>query len=305
MACKIYLSTDDNAPVVAGNDRTCIINLLQKCLIDGYGPRNPVGGWTMPFCNAARTQAVFRNDPAGTGHYLQIDHASTSSNYQYTALGGEMASNESNLQNTFGNTNNRLQSSNASNTTARPWIVLASTQWVLLLVYTAKTGSIPTKAQLESNGSTYGFWFGDYDKALIDDAYNSMISYLYTFSDFGSSSSSSFGYYFSRDKQGALGSMRGNAYTAYPGTGQSFGGGNSPAYTSQTGLYVCRVALDGGDSYCLRGWLPDALCPLHDRPFEQMEQVEINGTIYTAICFCQGTHSITGYRCQLLFEVEP
>lgn len=309
MACKIYLSTDDNAPVVAGNDRTCIINLLQKCLIDGYGSRNPVGGWTMPFCNAARTQAVFRNDPAGTGHYLWIDHASVSQSYYYKAFAAEMASSENDLQNVFGDSSVTVTSSETIDATARPWIVLATQQWVFLLVYTRKTGNIPTNEQLHSGGYTCGFWFGDYDKSLPDDAYNSVISYLYNYNYFGSSSSSSSsasaGYFFCRNKQGSPGSKAGAAYTAHPCLGLYFGGGVSPAYNAQTGLYVCRVSFNGGDPYTLRGWLPDALCPLHSRPFGQMERVEINGTAYTAISFTMGYNTSTDYQCQLLFEVEP
>ena len=75
MSCKVYLSTDDNAPVVSGANSACIINLIKKCLIDGYGDRAPVGGWTMPYANAEGTQAVFRNDHEGgaTGFYLLID----------------------------------------------------------------------------------------------------------------------------------------------------------------------------------------------------------------------------------------
>lgn len=312
MSCKIYLSTDDNAPVVAGNDRTGIINLLQKCLIDGYGSRNPAGGWTMPYRNTAGDIAVFRNSPEGTGHYLQINQSSavSSSPSRYNAIGAEMASSEGDLQNTFERPNAILQSSNTNNATTRPWIVLANQYWVLLMVYIQQTGGTPTREQLASNGQTYGFWFGDYEKTFADDAYNSMLSPLYTYTDFGSTSSSSTSssslssYYFSRKSGGAVGSVQGSAYLPHPCIGQAFGAGNSPAYSAQTGLYVSKVSLGGGEAYTLRGWLPDALCPLHLHPFEQLEQIEINGTNYTAVCFAQGYHFSTQYLCQLLFEVE-
>ena len=42
----IYKSTDTSAPVLAGNDRTCLVNLLNKCLVTGYGDR-PAAGWTI------------------------------------------------------------------------------------------------------------------------------------------------------------------------------------------------------------------------------------------------------------------
>lgn len=67
---RIYQSTDSGAPVLVGGVSS-LINLLDKCLVTGYGSAPPAG-WTKPFTGTDK--AVFRNSVAagGSGMYLRV-----------------------------------------------------------------------------------------------------------------------------------------------------------------------------------------------------------------------------------------
>ncbi len=73
---RLYKSTDSGAPVLSGQAGS-MVNLLQKCLVDGYGAL-PAAGWTRPFTGT--NTAAFRNSVSagGTGMYLRVvDTAAT------------------------------------------------------------------------------------------------------------------------------------------------------------------------------------------------------------------------------------
>lgn len=66
MAVTVYRSTDTSAPVLSGTVGT-LINLLDKCLVAGYGSQ-VAAGWTKPFTGT--NTAVFR---MGGGNQFYID----------------------------------------------------------------------------------------------------------------------------------------------------------------------------------------------------------------------------------------
>lgn len=72
---RIYKSTDTSAPVLVGGVSS-LINLLDKCLVTGYGSATPAG-WTKPYTGTDK--AAFRNSLAagGTGMHIRVSDAGT------------------------------------------------------------------------------------------------------------------------------------------------------------------------------------------------------------------------------------
>lgn len=67
---RIYRSTDSSAPVLTGQ-ASSLIDLLDACLVNGYGAKT-AAGWTKPYTGT--NKAAFRNSVAagGTGMYLRV-----------------------------------------------------------------------------------------------------------------------------------------------------------------------------------------------------------------------------------------
>ena len=69
----IYSSADSGAPVLK-NTAGALANVLDKCLVTGYGSK-AAAGWTKPFTGT--NKAVFRAGGSGVRHYLRIDDTSS------------------------------------------------------------------------------------------------------------------------------------------------------------------------------------------------------------------------------------
>lgn len=68
----VYRWDDAGAPQLSMQKPSEIINILQKCLVDGYGSKAPLG-WTKEFEDTANSKVAFRNSPVeGSGGYFQI-----------------------------------------------------------------------------------------------------------------------------------------------------------------------------------------------------------------------------------------
>lgn len=172
----IYRSDDPNAPVLAGVC-TSLVDILTKCLVTGYGDKLPAG-WTRPYVNAELTRASFRNNPAtGTGFYLMVDQAtSTSANRAYFR-GYELMTSESAGSFPFGYSSEVTGISATQDAKARPWVLVATDTWFYFFGYNGLT-SMPTNSSLLTagiggNGPLVAF--GDFDSILADDAYNCML----------------------------------------------------------------------------------------------------------------------------------
>lgn len=68
---RYYTSADSGAPVLTGGV-SALINVLEKCLVDGYGSATPAG-WTKPYVGTDK--AAFRNSVAagGSGMHIRVD----------------------------------------------------------------------------------------------------------------------------------------------------------------------------------------------------------------------------------------
>lgn len=69
----VYRWDDAGAPQIgSGNLWPGILNILKKCLVEGYGSK-AAAGWTVEYEDAPGAKCVFRNDPVeGSGGYVQF-----------------------------------------------------------------------------------------------------------------------------------------------------------------------------------------------------------------------------------------
>ncbi|WP_166838710.1 hypothetical protein [Rheinheimera pleomorphica] len=72
-AVTVYRWDDAGAPQLPNGKPSEIIDILTKCLVDGYGDKTPLG-WTRPFYDAVNQAAAFRNSVAdgGSGGYAKF-----------------------------------------------------------------------------------------------------------------------------------------------------------------------------------------------------------------------------------------
>lgn len=72
-AVTVYRWDDPGAPQLPNGTPSEIIEILTKCLVDGYGDKTPLG-WTRPFYDASTQAAAFRNSVAagGSGGYAKF-----------------------------------------------------------------------------------------------------------------------------------------------------------------------------------------------------------------------------------------
>ena len=85
MTVRFYSSSDASAPVLRGNTPGDLINLLTKCLIDGYGSKTGAG-WTKPYTGT--NIAAFRQGAGSNGMYLRVDDTSTATGWRSARVVG-------------------------------------------------------------------------------------------------------------------------------------------------------------------------------------------------------------------------
>ena len=310
----VYKSTDGNAPVLAGV-RTSLVDIFTKCLVTGYGEKAPAG-WTRPYVNAELTRASFRNNPAtGTGFYLMVNQAtSVGANGAYFR-GYELMTSESAGSFPFGYSSEIADISATQNSTARPWVLVATDTWFYFFGYNGLT-SMPTNSSLLTagylgNGPLVAF--GDFDSILADDAYNCMLfinqsssSNAFFGCSVGAATSTLGGHYVARAASGKSGQLAVAVHVAAPGSDNSNNSMNGacPAYTGPSSLLVSKALINNGAVYTARGFLPGLVVPLHPAPFEHLSIVSLaDGHDYCAVTFRPAFTGGELGRGQFLFDM--
>ena len=74
MTMRVYRSSDAGAPVLRGNTPGDFINVLDKCLVTGYGTKLPAG-WSKPFTGT--NVAAFQQGAGSNEMFLRVDDTST------------------------------------------------------------------------------------------------------------------------------------------------------------------------------------------------------------------------------------
>ncbi|AHB12065.1 tail assembly protein [Xylella phage Sano] len=143
MTVRVYSSSDADAPVLRGNTPGDLINVLEKCLVTGYGSKAGAG-WTKPF--AGTNVAAFKQGPGSNGMYLRVDDTSTATSYRKAKVVGYEVMTDVNTgspspfptlaQNPQGG-NWFTHYSSGSVANPRPWTIIADEMffWLLLTTY--------------------------------------------------------------------------------------------------------------------------------------------------------------------------
>lgn len=173
MTVRVYRHTDASAPVLTGNAADYkLIDVLDKCLVVGYGSQ-AAAGWTKEFSAAGK--AVFKQGTGSNGMRLRVD-CSTSS--QTPRLRGfESMTDVDTGTNPFP-TDAQISgggyayTSTTADTTARPWMVVATEKAFYLYI-----GHGDTTAQGVEGSTAYKniYFFGDYTSFVSGDAYNTLL----------------------------------------------------------------------------------------------------------------------------------
>lgn len=77
---KIFTSSDASAPQLDGTSGS-LLNVLNACLVDGYGSKSPVG-WLKPLADVGNI-GVFQQ-PSGSGFVIHVNDAAPTSSATYT-----------------------------------------------------------------------------------------------------------------------------------------------------------------------------------------------------------------------------
>lgn len=167
-----YRSTDSGAPVLSGA-ASSLINLLDKCLVTGYGAK-AAAGWTKPFTGT--NKAAFRNSTAagGTGMYVRVlDDASLTGGERNASVRAYLTMSDVDTGTVETPTVAQVatgsvwRKSNTIDSTARPWILIADELTFYLCVDTGTFAS-------EGGAGTYAA--GDFMSLVPGDAYRFFIA---------------------------------------------------------------------------------------------------------------------------------
>lgn len=162
MTVTVYKSTDPGAPVLSGQAGT-LINVLDACLVNGYGAK-PSAGWTKSY--SGTNKAAYRMPPGTNQHYLRVDD----SNAQHGLMVGyESMSDVDTGTGPFPTAAQMangvfLYKSATANSTARAWYLITNGKIFYLII---NMDGNETRQQ--------GFGFGQIDSRKSGDAYHTII----------------------------------------------------------------------------------------------------------------------------------
>lgn len=78
----VFSSEDAGAPQLENGKPSSVINILKKCLVEGYGSNTGLG-WTVAFEDVAAFKIAFRNSTSdGSGGYFQLESNGGTNNNQ-------------------------------------------------------------------------------------------------------------------------------------------------------------------------------------------------------------------------------
>lgn len=165
----VYKSTDGSAPVLDGQAGS-FVNLLDKCLVAGYGSKS-AAGWSKPY--TATNKAVFLQGAAsGVDSYLDVDDsgAGAATTQEANVRGYEAMTAVATGTNPFPTTAQvaspgmYIRKSAAATSTARAWVVIADEKTFYLFILSG-----------DSAGLYQTFGFGDFYSFKPSDAWRAVI----------------------------------------------------------------------------------------------------------------------------------
>ena len=162
----IYRSSDGSAPTLSGTAGE-LVNLLDKCLVAGYGAKS-AAGWTKPLTGT--NKAAFKQG-AGNGFYLRVqDDAPGAAGAAEARLRGYETMSDvdtgTGLFPTVAQAANGTfaRKSNTASGATRSWIVVADDRTVYVFVLTTDVAN-----------NYFTFAFGDFYSLVTSDGYRTFI----------------------------------------------------------------------------------------------------------------------------------
>ena len=153
MTVRLYRSTDGSAPTLSGTAGD-LINLLDKCLVSGYGS-STAAGWTKPYTS---TNAAAFRPGLGLQYYINIDDngPGAGTGKEARAAGYEIMTAYATGSNLFPTatqsaTGTFVRKSNTADATTRAWIVVADEMTFYLFILSGDVANAYT-----------GFTFGEF-----------------------------------------------------------------------------------------------------------------------------------------------
>lgn len=185
MTVKVYRSNDASAPALTGQAGS-LITLLDACLVNGFGTKTSAG-WTKAFSGTNKAAYRMPTTTPATGFYLRVDDTGSTDARDARLIGYETMTGIDAGANPFPTSVQMsggayLIKSSSSDSTPRPWILVASPRSFYLFVFANNTvyGS-------SADNWTNTMFFGDIITRKAVDGYECLLIGSYR----GSTSSSS------------------------------------------------------------------------------------------------------------------
>lgn len=182
----VYRSTDDGAPQLVYARPSEIINVLKKCLVEGYGTKLALG-WTLEFEDAGTRKVAFRNSTIdGSGGYA-IFGSNTGGDANNTAFFANAAKEMLDINQLVNASGKRVYStSSALNSNANNpsnWTVIGTSRSFWLFIHVRQLNS---SYDLNSSLQIYqmNIFIGDLDCLIPnDDGAFTLVSGVGTYGD--------------------------------------------------------------------------------------------------------------------------
>ena len=278
----VYRSDDAGAPVLSGT-AGALINVLDACLVDGYGDQL-AAGWEKAY--SATSRGAYR---AASGNRFYLDVTDTDTRYpvlrgyrQMTAIGVGTGPFPSAGQLSSGV---RTMKSSASGSTPRPWVLIASPRAFYLWI---------AADAVEMSGYTLlvdVVFFGDAVSYLPGDAYMTLLIGKSTaditaantrFGNTLTTGADSAGHYIASDWIQTGNATPCGCLQTMPGTSTSTGSIGCAYPDPITGSLLLdrmRVCEGGVSQYLVRGHLPGVYNPAHNQPGNHLDVLQGRGVL--------------------------
>jgi len=315
-APTVYRWDDTEAPVLVCDDTkaaSSLVQLIRACLIDGYGEKTPPGyGYELRHVESDNSAIAFKSlNPASNGFWFQVATADAFNGttggdinqayinmyeHMQSAIGGKVGS-------TSDVANVRTSSTIAYTNQAIPWVLIADDRFFYFFSWPGTADHrVSQNPDMAIASATSVICAGDY-LSFGDDPWSSMVygqcthisngGYFGRTNMYGSANNLTASMYFIRSATGEPGAEQGivgGAASAYC-YNYSYGVMGGKAYAEQLYTYAANSPVIIGrpilgeivTSQQARGYIPGLYHPLHDRPFDSLTAVVIDGKNYLPI----------------------
>lgn len=186
MTVRVYQNTDPGAPALRGNTAGDLLNLLTKCLVEGYDGK-PGAGWSRPYVSG--NVAVFRQGPGGNDMLLRVDDSAGAVSARHArVVGYETMSDVDTGSGAFPNETQVAgggywfvqYNGTGGAADARNWLIVADEWFFYFMVdaYPSNSGSGPPTYYYSEC-----YYFGDYEAYGPSDVFSSVLGAMGSSSD--------------------------------------------------------------------------------------------------------------------------